>query len=278
MTLSPAEKRQFEKDEKRLSELGKRFPLAFARLWDPLCLLCSGPMEHLERWLFRCGECDVTEPRTSQRLAIELLMDPSVSRGFITGGNRTGKSEAAAQVGVAFALGRGSNQVQIWAARNRIDVSHIQPGPGKVWAIALDSGDSRRYVRPKVAKYLPSGSRWRNREGPGEAEVHLPNGGIVQFKNVDQGRDGFQGDAIHFAYFDEEPSPAVVSEVDFRLIDFDHRGGNEHLGLTKMLFPMTPLMGWTPLLRHNLRGDPTGRKVYLSLPWSFPVSPPRSSR
>ena len=244
----------------RYRELKRLYPLAFAQLWEPTCSACGGALEHVAGLSYRCEPCNILETRTSQRRAIARLFDPSVQRGFLLGGNRTGKSEGCAQVAVAVALGRNSQQVQLWGKRNGLDISWIQPGPGRVWAVALDSQDSRRYVRPKVAGYLPHGSKWRNRDGPGESEVSIPtvNGtGAIVFKNCDQGRDGFQGSAVHMVWADEEPSLPVITECDFRLIDYDHRGSDPSLGVTKMLFSMTPLQGWTPLLRHNFRGSPT---------------------
>lgn len=179
-------------------------------------------------------------PRTSQRTSVEALLQPEVLFGFLLGGNRSGKSDAGAQIDAAFALGRDHPDVREWARRNHIDVSGIQPGPGRVWTVARTDADSRRYVRPKVAKYLPQGCKWRNRDGDGESEVTLPNGGYICFKSVKQGRDGMQGDAVHVIRFDEEPRDiGVVEECLMRLADFAGR----------MLFTMTPLYGWTELLR-----------------------------
>lgn len=194
------------------------------------------PLAHAILW-------DRDHPRTSQRRAVVASLQPGILYAFIMGGNRSGKSDAGAQIDVAMALGREHPDVQAWCRNNGINHMLIPSGPGTVWACALDSGDSNRYVRPKVARYLPAGSKWKNREGPGEAEVKLPNGGRVVFKNVDQGRDGFQGDSVRMVRFDEEPTDyAVVGEALMRVVD--QRG--------RVLFTMTPLMGWTRLLRENV--------------------------
>ena len=111
-------------------------------------------------------------------------------------------------------------------------------------ACAPDSGDSREYVRPKVAKYAPQGCKWRNRDGNGVAEVVAPGGAKIIFKSVDQGRDGHQGTGVRRYRFDEEPKDiAVVHEASMRVV-----AQSGHISLT-----MTPLMGWTPLLERHVR-------------------------
>lgn len=228
-------------------------PLAHARLWVPHCLTCDVEMDHKGGLVHRCPRCGIVEARTSQRVAVQLALSLGLSFAFILGGNRSGKSECGAMLDAAFALGRNHPAVQEWARVNHLDVSAIQPGPGNVWAVALDSADSLRYVRPKVARYLPAGVHWKNREGTGEAYATLPNGGKITFKSVDQKRDGFQGEACHLIRFDEEPRDyAVIEEADFRLPDY---GG-------RMIFTMTPLDGWTRLLKEKVKEPAADTAVY----------------
>lgn len=215
-SLTPAERAALSRQARAESARKRRRPLAYAKLWHR------------------------PAPRTSQRDTVQAVLGPGVLQAFVLGGNRTGKSHSGAMLYVAWALGRNHPDVQAWARRNGLDISAIQPGPGNVWAVARTDADSRRYVRPKVAQFLPAGSVWRNRDGDGEAEVVLPNGGKITFKSVKQGREGMQGDACHLIGFDEEPKDiGVVNECLMRLADFAGR----------MLFTMTPLMGWTALLR-----------------------------
>jgi phage terminase large subunit-like protein len=175
-------------------------------------------------------------PCTSQRAAVQAILVPGVLIGLLIGGNRSGKTEAGAQVGTAYALGRDDPSARAWCEANGIDPEALPRAPSRVWAIALDSNDSRRYLRPKYAALLPAGTKWRNQDGSGEAEARLPNGSVIVFKSVDQGADGFQGDAIDLAHFDEEPSDkAVVNETMMRLVD---RNG-------RLIVTMTPLRGLT---------------------------------
>jgi phage terminase large subunit len=192
-----------------LQQHRKDHPLAYARLWDqPL-------------------------PRTSQRRAFQQ-MGSLVT--IISGGNRSGKSTAAGMYSVATALGRNHPDSKRWCKLNGVCPTTLPDRPGTVWAIALDSGDSREYLRPTVAQFLPVGTKWRNREGYGRSECRLPGGGRIVFLSCDSGRDGFQGASVDLCFFDEEPADqGVVNECLMRLVD--KRG--------RMVFAMTPLRGMT---------------------------------
>lgn len=194
-----------------------------------------------------------SSPRTSQRETAQACIDAGTTFAFVLGGNRTGKSELLAMLVVVYALGADHPDVVRWAALNGLDLSGVPVGPGTVWHCALTSNDSRRYVRTKAAAYLPPDAVWRNREGQGEAEARF-NGGRsrIVFKDVSQGRAGFQGDAPRMIGFDEEPPDyAVIRESTMRLVD--------HAG--RMVFAMTPLYGWTELLRDYVETPDAGTVV-----------------
>lgn len=198
-------------------------PLAFARLWHrPL-------------------------PRTSQRESIRAMLEPKKLFAFLLGGNRSGKTESVSQLFVALGLGREHPWVVAWCRNNGLDLERIPKGPGIVWCVSGDSNDSRRFLRPKMAKYLGPSASWRNHDGNGEAEAVIETElGPAKwvFKSVDQGRDGFQGDSIRACGFDEEPlDNEVVEESMFRVVD---QGG-------RLIFSMTPLYGWTKLLHERVR-------------------------
>ena len=91
-------------------------PLAYARLWDR------------------------DRPKTSQRRAFQNLGEVVT---VICGGNRSGKSTGAAMLAVATALGRHHEYSIRWCEINQLDPAILPDRPGNVWAIALDSGDSR---------------------------------------------------------------------------------------------------------------------------------------
>jgi len=199
----------------RLAALKAKYPLGFARLWH--------------RKL----------PRTSQRRAMRRFTRDKIMC-FILGGNRTGKSELGGMWTVCQALGRDHPIAAAFIKNNGLDPLCFPEGPGVMWAIALSHKDSRRYVRKKIATYLPSGCKFRSWNADDECEVTLPNGGRIVCKAVKQGESAFQGDDIRGAWFDEEPpNYKVVTETLMRLAD--QRG--------KMLFTMTPLKGQTKMLR-----------------------------
>jgi hypothetical protein len=216
LDLGSLDAHQLEVDERTA-------PLSFARLWHR------------------------PPPRTSQRDSIRAMLEPGKLFAFLLGGNRSGKTESVSQLFVALGLGREHHWVSSWCRINGVDQGLIPKGPGIVWCVSGDSNDSRRFLRPKMAKYLGETARWRNHDGNGEAEavIETERGPAKWvFKSVDQGRDGFQGDSIRACGFDEEPlDNEVVEESMFRIVD---QGG-------RLIFSMTPLYGWTKLLQERVR-------------------------
>ena len=139
-----------------------------------------------------------------------------------------------------MALGRNDPAVKEWARINRADLSRIQEGPGRVWAVSLTWDTAMEFMRPAIEGYLPPGCVGKNWTQKGQATMTLPNGGVIVNKVVEQGRDAFQGAKIHGLWWDEEPrDDGVVKEGRLRLAD--------HHGLE--VFTLTPLSGWTPLMR-----------------------------
>jgi len=212
-----------------LLELKRDHPLAFARLW------------HRD------------EPRTSQRRAFQNLGDLFT---IICGGNRSGKTAGTAQYIAACMHSRRHPDARAWAKANQIPLSSLPPRPGVCWAVALDSGDSREYLRPALEQYLPPSAKWRNRYGFGQAEVELETKwgtGRCVFKAVSEGRDGFQGSAVDRAWFDEEPpDQAVVNEAIMRTVD--RRGS--------VIFSLTPLRGMTWLYDRWIAQPPADTRVH----------------
>ena len=209
-----------------LLNLEQQHPLVFARLWDQ------------------------EAPRTSQRRAFQNLGELVT---IICGGNRSGKTAGCAQFIVACMHGRSHPDAIKRCQANQIPLAALPSQPGTVWAVALDSGDSREYLRPAVAKFLPPDAKWRNQFGFGQAEVILPNGGRCLFKSVDQKRDGFQGSSCDVVWFDEEPpDQSVVNEAMMRLVD--RRG--------RCVFSMTPLRGMTWLHDRWIAKTPDDTRVH----------------
>ena len=188
-------------------------PLAYALLW------------HNEK------------PKTSQRAPIQKA---GVDAVLASGGNGAGKTELGAQVSVAVALGRDDPSVQAWIKANDVEPSLIPPTPGIVLASSLNSALSVNVQRAAIDKYLPAGTKWRNRDGPGLSEARTPNGGRILFVTNDAGARAIQGYKAHLLWMDEEHDMGIYNEGCQRLTRCQWEGRSGWALLT-----MTPLKGLT---------------------------------
>lgn len=147
-----------------------------------------------------------------------------------TGGNRSGKTDAAFRLCLHYTLGADHPETILWASVNGIDISRWPVGPGIAFVCALDSASSVKYHRPLFAAHrtrLPS--RWQNEKGKGPAtlEIQVPGyeiPAVFYFTSVDQGRDAFQGSSIRDVWMDEEEHDRdlpVSEEAEIRLGDQD---------------------------------------------------------
>ena len=211
----------------RVAELQRRrqsYPLAYASLWDR------------------------PSPRTSQRRALSLVAGPNTLLTLILGGNRTGKSEAAAMWAVAAAAGRDAIHngpegrvcwVERWLARNGLPPSTVPwTGPGEVWVGSPTFASAVKQIRPKLARWAPHGTRARSWTDKGsEGELFLPGGGVITskaYRQFDQDPQTWEGSRIRAAVLDEQPNRhANLTAAFSRLID--DRG--------KAMMPVTPLRG-----------------------------------
>lgn len=198
-----------------------------ARAWQDARLL--EPLRHARLW---DAPSDV-EGMVSQRYVLQHMGEQVT---LMLGGNGSGKTEAAAQLATAVALGRPNPAARAWCEDNGIDPERLPAKPGRVLFSALTHDDSIRYHRPKIEQYLPFGTRWRNRFAQDEAMAMLPTGGLIVFKANRQGREAYQGDAFDLAILDEEHDEDVYLEVLMRVA----RRPRSHV-----LLPMTPLKGLT---------------------------------
>ncbi len=168
-------------------------------------------------------------------------------------------------IAVATAAGRREPWVVMWAEAAGFPLERLPDRPGRVLASALTSADSRRYLRPKLKRYLPAGSEWRNEKGDGEAEVVLPNGGVIVLKSNDQGRRSYQGDWFDLVWLDEEHDQDVYEECEVRVARVPE-------GRAWILLTMTPLKGFTWVYDIFVKNpSPTVRAHFLDAeenPWT----------
>ena len=229
----------------KLEQVASSFPLAVARLWDPHCHRwdgkgslserargCGMPMQMIQGGLYRCNHCDITERRTSQR---EALLNLSTESTLISGGNRSGKSESGCMLAVAFAAGSKEWWVREWLRLNDLPADLVPKKPSEVWVSALSYGDALAYLRPKLEKYCPVGTkfiRWRAQD---RASAIFPNGGKILSMSAESGREKFQGAAVSLVILDEEHPQDIFDECMLRCIDYK--------GI--VVLTMTPLKGIT---------------------------------
>lgn len=207
-----------------------------ARAWQSARML--EPLRHARLWDAPSDAAGMVSQR-------HVLQNAGEQVTVMLGGNGSGKTQAAMQLGVAVALGRESAAAQAWCRDNGIDAARLprtsRGYTGRVLVSALTHDDSLRYHRPKVEEYLPVGSKWRNRYAQDEASVILPGGGLIVFKANRQGREAYQGDAFDLIILDEEHDEDVYGECLMRV----GRRHNSHILMT-----MTPLKGLTWVFYH----------------------------
>jgi len=249
----------------KIEEIASSFPLAVSRLWIPHCHRwdglssksdrdrgCGLPMSPLGNGLYHCEKCQITERRTSQRDGIINAL--SSSEAFLlSGGNRSGKTEAiAGMLSVAFASGSREWYVQQWAELNNIPINLIPEEPSEVWVSALSYGDALTYLRPKIEKYTPEGTRFVRWKAQDRAHALLPNGGKILSLSAEAGREKYQGGAVSLVVLDEEHPKDIFDECMLRCIDYKGR----------TLLSMTPLKGITWVHDVFLENPPTGYGQY----------------
>ena len=240
------------------------FPLATFQLWQPECRRCPRP-EKGQPWrgqtmaymgpgnLHKCPSCGIVEERTSQRRAGQLVLSVGVEYALVMGGNRSGKTELGAAMDAVFMLGASHPAVQHFAQRNGLTLTRVQRAPGRVWMSHLTWPDALEYGRPKVDGLVPRDVTRRHWTLNQQAEVVWGEGrgtGRVVSKVCAQGREAYQGSAIHLGHFDEEPPLDVFEECLMRCVDYR----------APLLFTMTSLEGWTPLLKRLLAHRITGEQ------------------
>ena len=140
-----------------------------------------------------------------------------------------------AMFAVAVAAGRKCFWVKHWLAYNGLPQSLIPLNPSTVWASSLSYSDGLEYVRPKLDKFLPIGTkriRWSSQD---RASALLPQGGKIVSMSADSGREKYQGASVALCWLDEEHPIDIFEECLLRIVDSK--------GL--IMLTMTPLKGMT---------------------------------
>lgn len=243
-----------------LIENAKNYPLSVSLLWVPHCHNwkgitgerergCGRPMKRIKGNLYRCDHCDITEKRTSQQHSLLSLGSEST---LISGGNRAGKTEVGACLSVAFASGSREQYVKDWLQLNNLPLNLVPENPSTVWCASLSYKDGLEYLRPKLDKYLPVGTkktRWNSQD---RAVAILPNGGRIVSMSCDSGREGFQGGSVSMVWIDEEPNDeGIFHECLLRTVD--QKG--------KVIITATPLKGLSWMFERFVENPAKGFEV-----------------
>lgn len=151
--------------------------------------------------------------------------DPSVVK-FLFGGNRSGKSEGAADY-----IQRRIKQRELKYRR-----------PQKVWVVGETYQDSVAIQQTKIwnltAKNDIKYGKFDEINGFTNRKLQFKYGSLITFKSYDQQRESFQSDDIDLIWNDEEPPYEIYKEQRMRLLD---RNG-------EMIISMTSLKGVTDLI------------------------------
>jgi len=246
--------------KQQLIEYAKNYPLSVSLLWVPHCHNwkgitgerdrgCGRPMKRIKGDLYRCDHCDITEKRTSQQHSLLSLGSEST---LISGGNRAGKTEVGACLSVAFASGSKEQYVKDWLQLNNLPLDLVPENPSTVWCASLSYKDGLEYLRPKLDKYLPIGTkktRWTSQD---RAVAILPNGGRIVSMSCDSGREGFQGGSVSMVWIDEEPNDeGIFHECLLRTVD--QKG--------KVIITATPLKGLSWMFERFVENPAKGFEV-----------------
>jgi phage terminase large subunit-like protein len=154
----------------------------------------------------------------------------------LVGANRVGKTETAAYMAVARAVGFDP------ALSRSFGKFVLHSTPAHVWCVSLDTNVSRDVLEPKVLRFLPDEEIVQYKAQ--DKIYKLRGGSTIGFKSCDSGAKKFQGTERHLIVFDEEPPYDVVEESVMRIMTV---GGT-------LVFSFTPLNGSQWL--HDLLYDP----------------------
>ena len=101
--------------------------------------------------------------------------------------------------------------------------TYKSPTNGRLWIVGLDSNVIEAVEKPYFEMFMPKrymdSAKWNGKYNYWKFNCD-GRSWEVWFKSVDSGRKKFQGDAIDFAWVDEEPlKDGVFNELEMRMVD-----------------------------------------------------------
>lgn len=139
-----------------------------------------------------------------------ILWDAPLYKGRVAcGANRIGKSR----------LGGFETALMVTGEHPR----YKSPKDGRAWIVGLDSTVIEAVEKPYFELFMPKrymdSGKWNGKFSYWTFDCDGRHW-EVWFKSVDSGRQKFQGDAIDYAWIDEEPiKDGVFSELEMRMVD-----------------------------------------------------------
>lgn len=178
--------------------------LAERRRQDGLRLACHDWLEETQSGLFAHQRAFESSPK---------------DEAWLFGANRSGKSEALADVGACF------GRFGVLDVRAAYTPGFLFGPAKKIWVTSLTNDMSRNIMQPKLfnngARLDPRPSRIPDSEIASwnitNQTLILKNGTIFFFKSGEQGRDAFMGADVDLHLFDEVPDEDVYKECTIRL-------------------------------------------------------------
>lgn len=139
-----------------------------------------------------------------------ILWDAPTFKGRVAcGANRIGKSR----------LGAFETALMVTGEHPR----YKSPAEGRAWIVGPDSKVIEGVEKPYFEKFIPKryfeNGKWNGKHQYWKLKADGREW-EVWFKSVDSGRAKFQGDAIDYAWIDEEPlKDGVFTELEMRMLD-----------------------------------------------------------
>lgn len=168
------------------------------------------------------------EPFGVQKRFIRSVIQGECRENYYIGANRSGKSDAGAYAGAAFARFGDQSDAIRWIGAKGSDLE-VRDRATSGWVSAVDFPTSRDVIQPKyfdngflppnrthepfIPKHEIAPNGWR----VSDQTLKLRNGSIIGFKSADSGRAKYQGAEKDWVHLDEEHPETIYDEITIRV-------------------------------------------------------------
>jgi phage terminase large subunit-like protein len=159
------------------------------------------------------------KPTQRQQAFVDAVLHGDMHENWLIAANRAGKTKIGAFIGASL-LRFGREPLRPAISPSAVVWDRAVSG----WVVSPDFPSSRDTVQPYLfnngfgggtVPFIPEWEIdvWR----ASDQVLKMRNGSLVAFKSADSGRAKFQGRALDFIHFDEEPPKAVYEECTIRV-------------------------------------------------------------